>query len=58
MSVETNRKLIDDKDIELIVSLIGTYKYNCSSEIYKNYEKLVWKDFILLFKKSFNIDMY
>ena len=45
------RKEINDKDIELFKFLI--IKYNLLNTIVENSEKLLWKDFLLYFKKVF-----
>ena len=49
-----NKRLVEDSDITLFRNLIETYKFNCSDDIHKMSDKLLWKDFILSFKKGFN----
>lgn len=48
-----NRKLITDSDIVLFTNLITNYKYNMSDDV-KMSEKLLWKDFLLFYKKVFS----
>lgn len=50
---DENRKLITDSDIVLFTNLITNYKYNMSEDV-KMSEKLLWKDFLLLYKKVFS----
>ena len=52
-SLDENRKLITDSDIVLFTNLITTYKYNMSDDVNIMTEKLLWKDFLLLYKKTF-----
>ena len=46
------RKEINDSDIVLFTDLITIYKYNIQ-DVNDNDKKIVWKDFLLLFKKEF-----
>jgi hypothetical protein len=49
-----NKRLVEDSDITLFRNLIETYKFNCSDDIHKMSDKLLWKDFMLSFKKGFH----
>ena len=46
------RKEINDSDIVLFTDLITIYKYNLQGA-HDDGIKIVWKDFLLLFKKQF-----
>jgi hypothetical protein len=48
-----NRKLITKQDMELFKFLLENY-INQSILQYENTEKLLWKDFLLHFKKCFS----
>ena len=44
---------INDSNIVLFTDLIIIYKYNLK-DVHNNERKIVWKDFLLLFKKEFH----
>ncbi len=52
-----NGNPVTNKDVELFKFLIDNYN-NHSILKYKNEELLLWKDFLLHFKKCFFLDIY
>lgn len=51
--MKTQMVEINDSDIVLFTDLITIYKYNLQ-DVHNNDRKIVWKDFLLLFKKEFH----
>jgi hypothetical protein len=56
-------KKVNIEDIELFTNLITEYKYKfvenikLSNTIIQEYDTLLWKDFLLYFKKAFSQDL-
>jgi hypothetical protein len=57
ITMNNNRKLISDKDIKLFKFLIEHYNNNHSILKYENTQLLLWKDFLLHFKKCFSYNI-